>query len=281
MAELQGFETLFNLDGKVALITGGSRGLGLYTATAFLRAGAKKVFITARKAGGPDGIDQAVDKLNALPGVKGKAVGIPANVSNEPEIMRLVEAVKTDEGKLDILIANAGASWGSKFEDAPDHSNTKILDLNVRGVFLLTQKFTPMLEAAGTRQDPSRIIIVSSTAGINVPHVGDNGTIMYSVSKAAAHHLGKNLAIELGPRNITSNVVAPGFFPSKLASGLIEKLGGLKELEEANPRKRAGIPEDIAGVMIFLCSPAASYINGVDINVDGGMVYSAGRHSKL
>jgi len=109
-----------------------------------------------------------------------------------------------------------------------------------------------------------------------VPHVGDNGTIMYSVSKAAAHvrshmywhltqandqqHLGKNLAIELGPRNITSNIVAPGFFPSKLASGLIDKLGGIEELEEANPRKRMGEPEDIAGVMIFLCSPAASYM---------------------
>ncbi|KAH8588589.1 hypothetical protein B0O99DRAFT_524658 [Bisporella sp. PMI_857] len=281
MTELQNFDRLFRLDRKVALVTGGSRGLGLYTATAFLRSGAKKVYITARRAGGEQGIDQAVAKLNALPEIKGKAVGIPANVSNEAEILRLVEAIKKDEGKLDILIANAGATWGSKFEDAPDHASAKILDLNVRGVFLLAQKFAPMLEAAGTRKDPSRIVIVSSTAGINVPHVGENGTIMYSVSKAAAHHLGKNLAIELGPRNITSNVVAPGFFPSKLASGLIDKLGGTKELEEVNPRKRMGKPEDIAGVMIYLCSPAASYINGADINVDGGMAFSAGRHSKI
>jgi len=149
-------------------------------------------------------------------------------------------------------------------------------------------RFAPMLEAAGTRQDPSRIIIVSSTAGINVPHVGDNGTIMYSVSKAAAHvgdpaslyqdysnmeqHLGKNLAIELGPRNITSNIVAPGFFPSKLASGLIDKLGGIKELEEANPRKRMGEPEDIAGVMIFLCSPAASYM--YVFGISGMLIYT-------
>lgn len=117
---------------------------------------------------------------------------------------------------------------------------------------------------------------MSSTAGKNVPHVGDNGTIMYSVSKAAAHvslptitrdrvtndqqHLGKNLAVELGPRNITTNVVAPGFFPSKLAAGLIDRLGGTTELEETNPRKRLGEPEDIAGVMVFLCSPAGSYM---------------------
>ncbi|KAH6672046.1 hypothetical protein B0J14DRAFT_85769 [Halenospora varia] len=281
MSELRDFDRMFRLDGKVALITGGSRGLGLHTATAFLRAGAKKVIISARKAEGPEGIDQAVERLNKLSGVKGSAVGIPANVSNEAEIVRLVEWVKKTEGKLDILVANAGATWGSKFEDAPDHSSAKILDLNVRGVFLMAQKFAPLLEAAGTRQDPSRIIIVSSTAGKNVPHVGDNGTIMYSVSKAAAHHLGRNLAIELGPRNITTNIVAPGFFPSKLAAGLIDRLGGTTELEEANPRKRLGQPEDIAGVMVYLCSPAGSYINGVDIDVDGGAVLSAGRHSKI
>lgn len=105
-----------------------------------MRAGAKKVFITARKAGGPQGIDQAVEKLNKLPGVKGSAVGIPANVSTEAEIVRLVDEIKKREGKLDILVANAGATWGSKFEDAPDHASAKILDLNVRGVFLLAQK---------------------------------------------------------------------------------------------------------------------------------------------
>lgn len=117
-----------------------------------------------------------------------------------------------------------------------------------------------MLTKNATREDPSRIIVVSSTAGTNVHHTGDNGTIMYSVSKAAAHHLTRNLAMELGPRNITCNTVAPGFFPSKLASGLIEILGGQKQLEEENPRKRLGEPEDIAGVMVFLCSRAGAYV---------------------
>lgn len=118
----------------------------------------------------------------------------------------------------------------------------------------------PLLTAAATHADPSRVIIVSSTAGSNVAHVGDHGTIMYSVSKAAAHHMSRNLAIELGPRHITTNTVAPGFFPSKLANGLIDILGGEKELNDTNPRKRLGVPEDIAGVMVFLASPAGSYM---------------------
>lgn len=114
-----------------------------------------------------------------------------------------------------------------------------------------------------------------------MPHVGEHGTIMYSISKAAAHHLSRQLAVELGPRNITTNTVAPGFFPSKLANGLIKMLGGQEELEENNPRKRLGEPEDIAGVMVFLSSPAGAYINGEDIAVDGGMRLASGRHSKL
>lgn len=151
MSELRNFDTFFDLSGKVALVTGGklsrattivrtdsssgSRGLGLHTATAFLRAGAKTVFITARKAEGAQGINQAVDKLNAIPGIKGKAIGIAANVAQEKEVQRLAEEVKSIEPKLHILVANAGATWGGPFETTPDWANQKILDLNVRGVF--------------------------------------------------------------------------------------------------------------------------------------------------
>lgn len=117
----------------------GSRGLGLHVATAFLKAGARKVIITARKAEGAEGIDQAVAKLNNLAGVKGTAVGIPANVAKTEDLERLLNQIKETEPKLDILVANAGATWGSKFEDAPDHSSVKILDLNVRGVFNLVK----------------------------------------------------------------------------------------------------------------------------------------------
>ncbi|KAF2186723.1 NAD(P)-binding protein [Zopfia rhizophila CBS 207.26] len=280
MSELRDFDRMFRLDGKVALVTGGSRGLGLHTATAFLLAGAKKVIISARKNEGPQGIDQAVDRLNKL-GVSGRAVGIATNVADTDDIARLVKEVQKTDDKLDILVCNAGATWGGPFEPTPDSSSKKILDLNVRGVFNLARLFAPLLEKSGTRQDPSRVIIVSSTAGTTVPHVGEHGTIMYSVSKAAAHHLSRQLAIELGPRNITTNTVAPGFFPSKLANGLIEILGGEKELKDWNPRKRLGEPEDIAGVMVYLASPAGSYVNGEDIAVDGGVRFAQGRQSKL
>ena len=262
----------------------GSRGLGLHAATAILLAGARTIFITARKAGGEQGIDQAVDRLNKLAstkGLKGRAIGIAANVAQVEDIERLVKEVKKHETKLDILIANAGATWGGPFEPTPDWSSQKVLDLNVRGVFNLARLFTHMLAASGTPQDPSRIIVMSSVAGTNVPHVGDNGTIMYSASKAAAHHLARNLALELGPRSITTNTIAPGFFPSKLASGLIEILGGQDELERENPRKRLGLPEDIAGAVLYLCSRAGNYVNGEYISLDGGQRLAAGRQSKL
>ena len=214
-------------------------------------------------------------------GLKGRAIGIPANVAQVEDVERLVREIKSHESKLDILIANAGATWGGPFEPTPDWSSRKVLDLNVLGVFNLARLFTPMLSAAGTPQDPSRIIIVSSTAGTNVAHVGDHGTIMYSASKAAAHHLGRNLAVELGPRNITTNTIAPGFFPSKLANGLIEILGGQAELERENPRGRLGVPDDIAGVTLFLCSKASNYVNGEYISVDGGSRLGSGRLTKL
>ncbi|EUC50679.1 hypothetical protein COCMIDRAFT_821 [Bipolaris oryzae ATCC 44560] len=280
MSDIKDFNRMFSLDGKVALVTGGSRGLGLHTATAFLLAGVKKVFISARKNEGEQGIDQAVKKLNKLP-VSGVAVGIAANVADTKDIERLVRKVQETDDKLDILVCNAGATWGGPFDPTPDWASQKVLDLNIRGVFNLCRLFAPLLERAGSRISPSRIIIVSSTAGTTVPHVGDHGTIMYSISKAAAHHLSRQLAVELGPRNITTNTVAPGFFPSKLANGLIDLLGGQQELEESNPRKRLGEASDIAGVMVFLCSPAAAYINGEDIAVDGGVRLASGRYSKI
>lgn len=142
MSELKSYDNLFRLDGKIALVTGGSRGIGLHTATGFLKAGASTVIICSRRNGGKDGIDQAVEKLNAL-GLKGKAVGIAANCAEKADIERLAQWVKEKYGKLDILIANAGASWGSTFDDAPDEASKKILDLNVKGVFLLAQKYIP------------------------------------------------------------------------------------------------------------------------------------------
>lgn len=132
-------DQFFRLDGKVALITGGSRGLGLHAATAFLLAGAELVIISARKAEGAQGINQAVEKLNKIQGIKGRAVGIAANVAQLEDTERLVAEVKKLTSKLHILVANAGATWGGPFEPTPDWSSQKVLDLNVRGVFNLAR----------------------------------------------------------------------------------------------------------------------------------------------
>lgn len=142
MSELKDFGSTFSLEGKTALVTGGSRGLGLHMATAFLLSGCSHVIITARKLEGEQGISQAIEKLNCLPNTRGKVIGIAANVADSKDIIRLVGEVKdiVSEKGLNILVCNAGAAWGSKFEDAPPSSSVKILDLNVRGVFELVQK---------------------------------------------------------------------------------------------------------------------------------------------
>lgn len=133
-------------------------------------------------------------------------------------------------------------------------------------------RFAPLLTAKATRDAPSRVIITGSVAGLGVGSLGDNATFSYSASKAAANHLAKNLALELGPRNVLCNAIAPGFFPSKMASGLIEMSGGLKALEKESPNGRLGRPEDIAGMVVFLSSRAGSHLNGAVVVVDGGSI---------
>ncbi|KAH0830832.1 Rhamnolipids biosynthesis 3-oxoacyl-[acyl-carrier-protein] reductase [Fonsecaea pedrosoi] len=276
MAAIKDFDSLFRLDGKIAVVTGGSRGIGLYCATAFLQAGCSKVIITARNA---ENLAQAAAQLNALPNIRGRAVSIPANVGHTDQIEQFVRDVQAEIERderpgrgLDILVANAAASWGGPFESFEDWKSVKTLDLNVRGVFNLCR-------LAATRADPSRILITSSVGGIVVPHVGERGAIMYSVSKAAAHHLGRNLALELVPKNITTNVIAPGFFPSRLANPQIDFLGGEDVVGSQNPMGRLGRPDDIAGLVVFLCSRAGSYVNGEDISLDGGARLRSGTHA--
>ncbi|KAH6955733.1 hypothetical protein BKA56DRAFT_503549 [Ilyonectria sp. MPI-CAGE-AT-0026] len=281
MSNPAAFSKLFSLDGKVAVVTGGSRGLGFYTAKGFLLAGAKLVIITARKMEGVDGLKVAVEQLNKLPGITGSAIAIAADISKESGVNDLIAKIQQEVDYVDILVANAGTTWGGPFETTPAWAIAKVLILNVQGVFNLIQKMLPLLEKAGTPKDPARIIIVGSIAGMTVPHIGKDGTIIYGVSKAAAHHLAKSLAVELGPRNITTNAVAPGFFPSKLADVLIERLGGEGELGQHNPRDRLGEPEDVIGAMTYLSSPAGSYVNGMTMVLDGGSHIANGRLTKL
>ncbi|KAL4917880.1 hypothetical protein BDW62DRAFT_201431 [Aspergillus aurantiobrunneus] len=267
--QLQNFSSIFSLEGKVAVVTGGSRGLGLYAASGFLQAGCSKVYITSRKAAA---CDEAVAALNALPNLRpgAKAISVPADSSKVSEIERLVAEVSKTTDHVDILFANAGATWGEKFEKFPESGFDKVLDLNVKSVFFTIQKFHPLLATKATRDEPSRVIITGSVAGITLGSLGNNASFSYSASKAAVLHLTRNLAVELGPRHVICNAIAPGLYPSKMANGLIEVQGGMKELEEASPNKRLGKPEDIAGLVVFLASRAASHLNGSVITTDGG-----------
>src|SRR5204863_7166829 len=156
---------------------------------------------------------------------------------------------------------NAGATWAEKFDTHSDEAFAKVMDLNVKSVFNTIRLFAPLLQKRASVEDPSRVIITASVAGIGIGNLGNHGTFGYSASKAAAIHLTKNLAVELGPRGILVNAIAPGFFPSKMASGLIGLSGGMDAAAARNPNKRLGKPEDIAGLVVFLSSRASSHIN--------------------
>lgn len=212
--------------------------------------------------------------LNALPTRRpnAQAISVPADNSRMDELDRLVAEVKKTTDHVDILFANAGATWGEKFETHPEGAFSKVMDLNVKSVFYLVQKFAPLLTAKASPADPSRVIITGSVAGLGVGSLGENATFSYSASKAAVIHLAKNLALELGPRGVLTNAIAPGFFPSKMASGLIEKQGGMKALEDQSPNGRLGKAEDIAGTVVYLGSRAGSHLNGAVVVLDGGSI---------
>ncbi|RCI13151.1 hypothetical protein L249_0420 [Ophiocordyceps polyrhachis-furcata BCC 54312] len=287
-AHLDDFPSLFSLQGKIAVVTGGSRGLGLHAASALLQAGAERVFISSRKA---NACEAACQALNAQANLRGRAEPIPADLSTAAGVKKLVQEVDgRTGGKVDILLANAGATWGAPLETHPDEAVAKVLDLNVRSVFNAVRDFAPLLEAAAVARggdEPSRIIITASVAGLGIGSLGQSGNYAYSASKAAVIHLGRNLAVELGPRRITVNSICPGFFPTKMSNGLIELSGGAHLHARGNPMRRLGKAEDIAGAIVYLTSRAGSYVNGEAIAIDGGAVWSrgdmmrAGHESKL
>ncbi|OAA66166.1 3-oxoacyl-acyl-carrier-protein reductase [Cordyceps fumosorosea ARSEF 2679] len=274
-AVLRDFPSLFSLKGKVAVVTGGSRGLGLHAASAFLQAGAAKVFISSRKA---KACDEAVAALLAQPNLApgAEVISVPADSSTLAGIKQLLAAVSAHTDHVDILFANAGATWGAPFDSHPDDAFAKVMDLNVRGVFNAIREFAPLLTRRATVRDPARVIITSSVAGLGVGSLGAHGTYGYSASKAAVLHLGRNLAVELGPRHVTVNSLCPGFFPSKMSNGLMEATGGAAEMAKGNPMRRLGEPEDIAGAVVYLASRAGAHVNGETLAVDGGSLWQRG-----
>jgi NAD(P)-dependent dehydrogenase (short-subunit alcohol dehydrogenase family) len=249
---------LFSIEGKVALVTGGSRGIGLMIARGYAENGAR-VYVSSRDA-------DACAKVAAELSKVGTCTALPADLAQVSEVKRLAGELAAREPALHILVNNAGANWGAPIEEYPDAAWDKVLALNVKSVFHLTVALLPQLAAAATTDDPARVINIGSIDGIAVPALE---TYAYSASKAAVHHLTRVLARKLASRDITVNAVAPGPFESKMMAATLEKFRDA--LEKTNPRKRIGTPEDMAGVAIYLASRAGAYVTGAVIPVDGGM----------
>lgn len=248
---------LFSIEGKTALVTGGTRGIGLMIARGYLEAGAR-VLISSRKA---EIGEKVVAQLSGL----GSIESIPADLSSEEECRRLAEEVSSRVERLDILVNNAGATWGAPLEEWDDAAWNRVLNLNVKGVFHLTHHCLPLLQAAGSVEDPARVINIGSIDGIRVPTLE---TYSYSASKAAVHMLTRHLARRLAP-TITVNAVAPGPFESKMMAATLEAFG--EQIAASAPMKRIGRPDDMAGVAIYLASRAGAYLTGSVIPVDGGI----------
>lgn len=251
---------LFSTEGKTALVTGGTRGIGLMVARGLLQAGATRVYVSSRKA-------QACEDAAAELAAYGDAVPLPADLSSEAECVRLAAEVASREDALHVLVNNAGATWGAPLEEFPASAWDKVLDLNLKAPFFLTRALLPQLAAAGTADDPARVINIGSVDGLHVP---PNPTYSYSASKAAVHQLTKVLAKELGPRHVTVNAVAPGPFESKMMAATLEAFG--EQIAAMAPLGRIGRPDDMAGVAVFLASRAGAYVTGAVIPVDGGLV---------
>jgi len=253
-----GAMSLFDLTGKTALVTGGTRGIGLMIARGLLDAGAR-VAISSRKA---DACEEARAELES----HGEVIAVPMDVSSEAGCQQLAQAVRDQWGTLNILVNNAGATWGEPLETFPESAWDKVLNLNLKSPFFLTRAVLPMLEQTATQDDPARIINIGSIDGLHVPRMQ---TYSYATSKAAIHQLTRVLARELGPRHITLNAVAPGPFESKMMAWTLQEFGDA--IAASSPLGRIGRPDDMAGVAVFLCSRAGSYVTGAVIPVDGGI----------
>ena len=255
-------ERLFGLSGKTALVTGGTRGIGMMIARGLLQAGAS-VVVSSRKAGA---VEAAVAALSEF----GPVRGVAADLSRQDECRRLAADVMAGTEALDILVNNAGATWGEPLESFPAAAWDRVLDLNVKSPFWMVQELLPALRKAGTRDDPARVINIGSIDGI---HVSPLPTYSYAASKAAIHQLTRVLAKELGPQHISVNAVAPGPFPSKMMAATLDAFG--EAIAASAPLRRIGRDDDMAGIAVFLAGRAGSYLNGAVIPVDGGIATTA------
>ena len=262
------FDDLFSIEGKIAAVTGGSRGIGEMIAAGFLAKGAK-IYISSRKAAV---CEETAKRLSETYG--GECIALPADLSQMSGVESLAARLAERESRLDILVNNAGVSWGAKLDEFPESGWDKVMDTNVKGVFFLTQKLMPLLRAAATAESPARVINIGSIDGIKTAAFD---TFSYGASKAALHHLTRLMAAHLTKEHIIFNAIAPGPFPTWMLSTGVGGRGDVENTDwdrvgRGNPSGRVGTPEDIAGLAIFLSSRAGQYVVGQTIACDGGSV---------
>ncbi len=253
--------SLFSLEGKTALVTGGATGIGFMITHALVSAGAR-VYIASRKL---EACQQAAENLNNLPG---SCIPFGADLSTEAGVLSLAEFIAANESVLDILVNNSGRSWGAALEQFPWQAWEDIMTLNVTAPFTLIRELKPLLSSAGSADDPSRVINIGSVMGIE-PH--GFPAYSYAASKAAIHHVTRYLSNELAASHITVNAIAPGPFPSGMTAFFTadEKLS--KAVTRGVPLGRLGRPEDFAGLVLCLCGVSGAYMTGAIIPLDGGM----------
>jgi len=257
------FKDLFSLQGRVAVVTGGSRGIGRMIAAGFLAQGAARVYITARKAGP---CEATAKELTAEYG--GECIALPIDISTLAGIEMLAAEIKKREPKLDILVNNAGAAWGAEFDEFPESGWDKVMNLNLKTPFFLTKALAAPLRAAASAERPAKVINIASIDGI---FVNPQETYSYAASKAGLIHLTRRMATKLIKEHINVTAIAPGAFKSDMNKAARDHAD---EVARRVPARRVGTDEDMAGVAIYLASRAGDYAVGVTIAVDGGVAYA-------
>ena len=256
-------DRLFSVQGKTVLVTGGSSGIGLMLAQAYAEAGAR-VYITGRKP-------EALEAARAALAANGDVRAVQGDVATDDGMAATVRAIAEHEPKLHVLVNNAGITWGAPLEKFPASAWDSVMGVNVRAPFVLVQSLLPQLEAAASDADPARVINIGSIYGVT-------GQVMkawsYGASKAAIHHVTTMLAAELAPRRILVNAIAPGFFPSKMTHFVVKDPQRFEQMKAVIPLGRPGMPEDIAGLALYLSSRAGAYMTGNVIPLDGGILAS-------
>ncbi|MBR0719275.1 SDR family oxidoreductase [Bradyrhizobium liaoningense] len=256
------FKDLFSLKGRIALVTGGSRGIGKMIAAGFLAQGAAKVYITARKA---TACEATANELSAQ--YDGECIALPIDISSLAGVEMLANEIKKRDPKLDILVNNAGAAWGAEFDEFPESGWDKVMNLNVKSPFFLTKALAAPLRAAASVERPAKVINIASIDGI---FVNPGETYSYAASKAGLIHLTRRMAARLISDHIAVTAIAPGPFKSDMNRAARDHGD---EVATRVPAGRIGTDEDMAGAAIYLASRAGDYVVGATIAVDGGIAY--------